>query len=64
MSSSFIIKATIPYTKTVVNTPTRVKTESFVINSVFSIRLNDITIISKDKIRIEKITEALEYFSG
>ena len=43
-----IINATIPYTKTVVKIPTSVRTDSFVINSVFSIKLRLITIISKD----------------
>jgi len=57
-----MINATIPYTKIVVNNPTSVKTETFVINSVFSIRLKDITIISKDKIK--SVLTALLTFSS
>ena len=46
-----MIKATIPYTKIVVKSPTSTKTDNLVKNPVFSIKLSDITMISKDKIK-------------
>ena len=46
-----MIKATIPYTKTVVKIPTKTKTETFVKKFVSAIKLSVITIISKDKIK-------------